>query len=294
MKYDWILRRTTALGLALLGLLAGPLAAQNILLAELDGKFIAVRKARDNRPFVEVDGKLVLADGGRFALRKIDEFRPEFIDVRNLQVKTRHVNVNGSELNHEFLFNAAVETPYYLDDVFLVLELDTDQAGKVLFLQEVGDLAPETQRTLAITVPLSSGLGEGKYKFHLFAGGLELLTTKMPAEFRDRAVDKMILKRITGVQEAMPKFFTGPPPEYPRALLKAKTVGQAVITLRVGANGRVNDPVVKSATDPAFGESALVAARLWRFLPRVKDGRPVETVLNVPFDFHPPKPAEKS
>jgi TonB family protein len=55
----------------------------------------------------------------------------------------------------------------------------------------------------------------------------------------------------------------------------------------------VLDPQVKEASDPAFGESAVVAARQWRFLPRVKNGRAVETQVDMPFDFAPPSVATR-
>ncbi len=282
-----VLRRA-ARALAWSGLLVAPLAAQNVLFTDLDGKFVAVRKARFNNPYVEMDGKLAVADGRKYVLQKAPEYRPEFIDVRNLEVKSRYLNVTGSEINHEFILGAQLKTPYRLDDVFIVLELNTERAGKVLFLQEVGDLTPNDSKTISVTVPVNGGLGEGKYKFHLFAGGLEVLTTKMTPEFRDRVLDEMTRKRIAGVQDAEPKPFTGPAPEYPRALLKSGATGHVVIALRIGANGQTHDPKVVSATDPAFGEAALTAVRLWRFLPQVKDGRPVETTVNLPPDFSPP------
>jgi TonB family protein len=53
-------------------------------------------------------------------------------------------------------------------------------------------------------------------------------------------------------------------------------------------NARVHDPTPKCTTDPAFGEAALEAVRFWRFLPKVKDGRPVEALVELPFSFTPP------
>jgi TonB family protein len=53
----------------------------------------------------------------------------------------------------------------------------------------------------------------------------------------------------------------------------------------------VIDPVVKSASDPAFGEAALGAVKLWRFLPRVKDDYPPETRADVPVVFSQPNPS---
>jgi TonB family protein len=287
--------RQVLLALAALAALAGRLAAQNVLFTEYDGKFLPVVRARGTQPFVEVAGKQVAAYGHRFALQKTEEYLRFFVAVRNVEVKTTYLDASGSEMNHDFHFRAWLETPYWLDDVFVVLELDTERAGKVLFLHEVGRLEAREPKQLSLLVPMTTAMGTGRYQFHLFAGGAEVLHSNIDPMYREEVVDRMTAKRIASVKDADPKPYFGPGPEYPAAFRKTKTKGAAVISLRIGANGRVYDPAVKSATDPAFGETALVAVRMWRFFPRVKNGRPVESSVDFPFDFTPPeKPAKKS
>jgi TonB family protein len=92
------------------------------------------------------------------------------------------------------------------------------------------------------------------------------------------------------VKEAAPQPLAGPPPEYPAKLRDAKLGGHAAVHLKISKTGRVSDLQVSSATDPAFGESALAAARQWRFLPRVVDGTPVESTAEMPFVFTADKP----
>ena len=174
-----------------------------------------------------------------------------------------------------------------------MLELDTESAGKVIFLSEVGELVPRDPKYLSLRVPTMSGLGAGHYQIHLFTKGAEVLHSELDPSYRESVVDRMTEKRIETVTNAMPKIFIGPQPEYPAALLKTKTSGQVIVSLRIGANGRVYDPVVKKASDPAFGESALAAVRLWRFLPQVKNGRPIETHADMPVDFAPPQDKPK-
>ena len=265
------------------------LFAQDALFSEVDGRAYPVVQAQGALPYVRIGDKLVRSDERRLALRKVDEYRPVFVAIRGIRVNHTGRNWKGHVINNEFHFWAEFETPYRLDDVFLVLEMHTGRAGNLLFLHEVGRLDPRGIKTIKLTVPLSEPLGPGgRYKIHLFAGGEEVLHSQMPEEHRESVVDRMIAQRIAAVPDADPRPFEGPAPEYPPPLLKAKTTGQAVISLHVGANGRIADPVVKSATDPAFGEAALAAVRLWRFLPRVKDGHPVETQVDLPFDFAPP------
>jgi TonB family protein len=173
------------------------------------------------------------------------------------------------------------------------LEMNTQSAGKVIFLTEIGSLNPNLSRPVSIFIPLNAPLGNSSYQIHLYSGGAEVFQTQIPFWGRESALNKMVAKRIDGVQTAAPKFFIGPAPEYPPSLKKANLKGRAVVSIRISANGSVLDPVVKSATDPAFGQAALVALQDWRFLPKMKDGYAVETKADVPFIFSPPNP-EKS
>jgi TonB family protein len=275
--------------LVLGSLTARPLAAQNVLFTEHDGKFVPVVRVHVHAPLIEVDGKLMPEMGGRYHLEKADEYLPYLVDVQDVQVKTRHENMKGLTVNSEFRFRARFETPYDLDHVFIVLELDVEFIGKLIFAQEIGRLEPGHAKVIDIGVPVANRTGAGKYHLHLFSDGRELLRSDMPAQVREAAMDDMVTRRIAGVQDAGPKPFAGPNPEYPPALVKTKATGRAIITLRIGTNGQVYDPKVKSTTEPAFGESAVTAVRLWRFLPRVQNGHPVETTVDLPFDFTPPE-----
>ena len=270
------------------------LTAQNLLLTNYKGKFLPVVRARNLQPYVEANGKQVAGDGSRYALHKVDEFLPVFISVRDIEVGTFHIRMENSDINNEFWMRANLITPYELDDVFLVLELDTDRGGKMLFLYEVGRLRANDAKYITPRVQMNSGLGAGHYKMHLFSKGREVMHSLLDPTYCDEVVDRMILKRITPIKEdSAPKLFIGPIPEYPTALLKKKVSGKSVVSLRIGPNGRVYDPVLKSASESAFGEAALAAVRMWRFLPRIKDGRAVETVAELPLDFDPPPEKSK-
>ena len=286
--------RATLVVLALFAVFAPPLAAQNLLLTEYKGKLLPVVRARYTRPYVEFEGKPVLAEGRRFALAPVPEYLPAYVAVRDIDVSTHYLNLNGSDMNHEFWLRARLETPYSLDDVFIVFELDTESAGKSLFLYEVGDLRPRKPKYLSLQMAMHSALGSGHYQMHLFSKGMEILHTEINPLHREVVLDRMTLARIASVKDAAPKLFMGPEPEYPAALLKAGIKGQAVVSVRIGTNGRLYDETVKSASDTAFGQAALVAVRMWRFLPQVKNGRPVETRADVPIDFTPPAPASKN
>ena len=273
---------------------AGPVLAQSALVVEYKGKPYPVTRVTRSFAYIEVDGKEVAAKPMRTQLAPQPEFRPLFVSVRNLEVKTSVLKMmqSGNEINNEFHFNATFESSFHMKDPFLVLELETE-VGKRIFFQEIGSLSPGHPRWVRVTVALPEKIGPGKYKLHIFDDGFEVFHSEQPWQLREGALNKMVLKRINGVKDSPPKPFVGPVPEYPKSLRKAGVKGEAIVAMRITRQGVVVDPTVDRATDPAFGEAALVAVRQWRFLPQVKGGRPVETTATLPIGFDPPDLDEK-
>ncbi|MBC7369273.1 MAG: TonB family protein [Undibacterium sp.] len=74
-------------------------------------------------------------------------------------------------------------------------------------------------------------------------------------------------------------------PMYPAAFRGAGVSGEALIKFVVDAQGKVRDAVVVKATHAEFGVSAVDAVGKWQFDPGQKDGRKVNTELQVPIVF---------
>jgi TonB family protein len=277
--------------LLLLASMAVRLGAQHVLLAEDGGTMALVRAAKGSRACVEKNGKIEeISSSKGFVLKDVPEYLPVFVSVQDLQVRTTYDQTNsGGQVNNNFHLSASIETAYRLTDVFLVLYIESELGTKAIFLNEIAKLEPNKSIPVVIFVPMDQPMGRGHYTLYLFSGGAEVFQTQIPFLARENALDRMVAARVKDVDAAAPKFFVGPPPQYPAALKKSGTKGQAIISVRIAVNGDVEDPVVKSATDPAFGDAALTAIRIWRFLPKVKDGHPVETKADVPFLFSPPK-----
>ena len=127
--------------------------------------------------------------------------------------------------------------------------------------------------------------GAGRFKLHVFTDGREVLHSQIPFETRERVLDRMVKRRITGVENAPPSPFLCPEPRYPATLARSHVDGKATIRMRIGTNGSVGDPVLESASQPAFGEAALAAVRTWRFLPKIENHRPVEVQVEIPITF---------
>jgi TonB family protein len=287
-----ILPRELALVL-LVPILAARLSAQTVLMCENDGKESWVRAAHGQDPCVEVNGKVkpILTEG--FDLKKVSEFLPVFVSVKHIKVASRWLNLsNGAEINHEFLFNATFESMYALKDVFLVLDMTTESGTKHLFLSQVGDMDPHRERSVDAEVPVSEQMGHFKYRLHIYSEGMEVLQSEIPFGVREAALDRMVARRIKDVHAQAPKIFVAAAPEYPPSLVSANLRGQVMVACRIGPNGAVYNPVVQSATDPAFGDAALTAVRVWRFLPAVKDDAAVGIDVVIPVVFDPPKPTK--
>jgi len=267
-----------------------PGLAQSVLLVEHRGKMQPVIAARDTLPVIMEDGKRVSVRTDKFAMAKVEEFSPAFVAVHDVRVEDSYLQLSGGgDINHTFEFTAQFESAYVLKDVFVVLEFEFDSGDKSLFLDQVGDLAPHHNQFIKIAAPLSQRLGDGKYYTHIFSGGREVFHSQQPFFFRDAMLDQMIAKRIAGAPDGKPQPFIGPPPEYPRKFTKSRIKGSVRLHFTIRANGAVDNPAIVAASDPAFGEAALDSIRMWRFLPRIKAGRPVDTSVDLPMEFEPPE-----
>lgn len=278
-----------------IGLVAGgPLSAQQALYGSDGHDYRLVVRASGFEALAKVGDKEVRLQHGKYIFSKADEYLPVFVAVKDIQVRTEYLDVDGSDINNDFLFHATLNAPYSIKDVFIVLELNMERGGKMIYLQEVGNLTAYESQSVSVRVRMASPLGSGNYVLHLFSDGHELFQSEINPIAQDNAVDQMIERRLPKTPNAPPHLFIGPQPEYPRKLLKENISGQAMVKLRIRANGRVDDPVIESASNPAFAEAALTAVRLWRFIPQMKDGHPVKTTVEFPINFALPAPKKSS
>jgi TonB family protein len=282
-------------GLFLGLVLRAPLAAQNRLyVQEPDDKFHAVSKVSGIRPYIMQNGKQVAAKGQRLILRKVEEYLPTLITVRDKDTRPTNVSVDygNAPTNNGVHFSAKFEAADLLSDVFIVVEVAISNVGQKVYVYEIGQLEPHTPKAFSADLALGQYMGIGQIDIHLFVGGNEVFHSEQPAAYRDEQLDRIVAKRIAGVQQAGPKPFYGTTPAYPAALRGSGLKGEAVVTMRISEQGRVLEPVLERATEPPFGEEALAAVRQWRFVPRVQEGRAVETKVSIPFAFDPPKAGE--
>jgi protein TonB len=80
--------------------------------------------------------------------------------------------------------------------------------------------------------------------------------------------------------------FHNRPPEYPRASVVAGEHGTVIVLIHVTATGAASGvDVVRSSGYALLDRAAREAVARWRFLPAVKDGRPVASDMQMGFIF---------
>jgi periplasmic protein TonB len=83
-----------------------------------------------------------------------------------------------------------------------------------------------------------------------------------------------------------PKVIYQPDPEYSEEARKVKHMGTVVLWLVVGVDGKPRDIRVLRTLGLGLDEKAMEAVKTWRFEPGTKDGKPVDTQIQVEVNFH--------
>lgn len=76
-------------------------------------------------------------------------------------------------------------------------------------------------------------------------------------------------------------------PVYPESRLAEGAEANVEVALVVERDGSVSKAEIVGSAGPEFDEAALVAVRLWRFVPATRDGVPVRAKIRIPFHFAP-------
>ena len=275
--------------------LAAPLQAQSVLCLKRDGKLEVVQRAERETALVMEDGKWERFKQGEFALQPVPEYLPVLVKVEKQYFHKGARAVSDEGVANErlvqsgrYVFTADLEAPRALEDVVLALTLVGGTGGEQLSIWGIGHLDAHQATRVSIDVVTPFKLrGVRLGGVHVFVGGREALNSDIRAPKRAGLLDHMVASRVAGVQDAGAKPLMISDPVYP-ADVKPAAKGHAEIVCRVDVHGEVHDPAVKSATAPAFGAAALEAVKEWRFVPAVKGGVAVESLVEVPFDFDPP------
>ncbi len=266
--------------------------AQVALGVEVAGETLVVQEVRDGAYYAVKDGTLVRA--GRQAqlnLIQLNEYLPFLVEVTDERASSPSKSRRGAAaaekdfVSGEFQFHATLSSLYRLGNVFIVLDLSPEAGPRRLYAKEVGTLVPNQKKTVSVTVPLRERLGGGRYRFYVISDGAEVLTTKMPEHVRDSKLRRMVASRVAGVRNAEAKPLFGPDPTYPKGTKGSAGGDEVVLRFKVDIHGQPSSFAVVSTSQDALIPAAMATAAQWRFLPKVVDGRAIETTVEMPFVF---------
>jgi len=83
-----------------------------------------------------------------------------------------------------------------------------------------------------------------------------------------------------------PKAIYSPSPVYSKEAGNAKRTGVVVLWVVIGPDGKLRDIRVVRTLGLGLDEKAIEAVKKWRFVPAMKDGKPVAVQVNVEVNFH--------
>jgi TonB family protein len=265
--------------------------AQNAFIVIEDGQTRVVKEIRNGRPQIDVDGKSQQAYGEQFGLTKAPFYRPGLVALPKFFVKTRHLNMPkfAAHVNYQMEIRGTAKSDVPLTNCFFVLELMSWKDTSFLFTG-MPNLEAGKEEDFDLSFKLQVPLEEGHYKVHIFSDGVELLHSKMPADYlaaQKQKSDDFASGRKT-------EFAAVPAQKiravYPAELTANALEGRVKVNCRINNRGQVVSAEIVESSHPAFSEPALAAVRQWKFDPAVKDRHLVESTEIVSILISPPEP----
>jgi protein TonB len=130
-----------------------------------------------------------------------------------------------------------------------------------------------------LELALDLGTGGGSDSIGDF--GVKINTTIAAAQSSNSTADDLV--SLSDLDQE-PRLVHSPGPSMNDGLRK-KAPGKVVVIFIVDTSGRVENPTVQSATDPAFERPALQAIKQWRFEPGKRKGQPVRFRMRQSITF---------
>lgn len=88
------------------------------------------------------------------------------------------------------------------------------------------------------------------------------------------------------IADREPQPVRSPAPRYPREAQRRRESGTVILRVHVAADGEPEGiDLVTGSGSRSLDRAAVEAVRRWRFDPAMRDGRPVEGVVQVPINF---------
>lgn len=139
---------------------------------------------------------------------------------------------------------------------------------------EMADEAPPLDLS-QLELALNPGFSEG------WMGGGDFAVKLNTATSKDDSLDSVFSMADL---DQKPRVIYQPGPTLDAAA-RRRAPGTVYIIFIVDQRGRVENPIVQNATDPAFEKPALAAIKQWKFEPGKRNGQPVRFRMRIPITF---------
>jgi TonB family protein len=102
-------------------------------------------------------------------------------------------------------------------------------------------------------------------------------------------VDRIEFRLLGGVREDgddfLKRIVSAPPPGYPEVARKAGVEGVVRLQVRLKPDGHIEVEKLLDG-DTVLADAAIAAVKQWRGRPVAMDGKPVDVISTVKFEFH--------
>ena len=142
--------------------------------------------------------------------------------------------------------------------------------------------------TSALVAAGASGFVLHAEDLRLSDEGIALMSRLQPVANADearRAADASVEVYDISNLDQVPRPRFQARPQYPREMRQAGISGQVVVDFIVDQNGNVQNASAVKSSQKEFEAAAVDAVSQWKFSPGRKDGREVNTHLQVPIVF---------
>ncbi len=315
--------RVLLIALSLLALAGDALASTPQMLVVIEkGAAHRVVSMKKNRPQIQSkDGTVRRAKTRTYALAKTNGFYPAILAVspvildpsdlpRPAAIGSFNVRVGPSAVN-SYELTALVDIPH----IYYAVIAQFDDGSTGIFAEELGSLrAGQTREVQMGLTTFEPGRMFTRLEYHFFCDGFEIPSTLQSSDNVQSWFDPLIRQEIdrlaSAAADAPPRLFAAmpavrtlePPPFAPpadgemittpasyRPRLQAQpNTGTVTLAFRIDSFGRVQDATVVETTDDLLSSPALSMVKYWRYIPRLRSGKPVAAKVQIPIIFDSP------
>lgn len=220
-----------------------------------------------------------------------------FMEKKKLTMVTYTSNGGGLSDSFEAQIELEIKPNRDVPDAYLVVNWRKSESDQLKLVCPIGNLKAGKTKKLEYFLPVHKSYTNTRYRLHFMTGGVEMVSSTVETTSADLSPFEEYQKKQGSDLEdgpALPFYQVLPKHLMFRRIYERnseRTEGNQSNTIRVIATideyGYVTDFKFeeKKVSDPLLAEYAMETIQLWKFKPRIKDGKAVESQVTIPFVF---------